>query len=176
MVTTPLRTVVTGACPAYSDQVADYLKPTPARPTTRRGYALAVVVAGALLTFCAILPWAGLEARSELIGSGVASTIRGIDDTLGVYTLIAGLVALACGLSGVLAHPRLASLAVVPGAVAVLVLVMFVTGGNGLQDRISIDLGSLLSVEPVIRFGWFAALASSLAVVALAVVALFRRA
>ena len=133
--TTPLRTVVSGASRAYSDRVADDLKPTPARPRVRRGYPLAVMAAGALLVFCAVLPWAGLQATSSLIGGGVASDVRGIDDTFGVYTLLAGLVALGCGLVGTLAHPRLAALAVVPGGVALLVLVLFVTDGSGLQDR-----------------------------------------
>ncbi|MGW0806737.1 hypothetical protein [Nonomuraea sp. NPDC002799] len=154
--------------------MADHLHPT--RPRTHRGYALAVVIAGALLTFCAILPWAALEARSDLIGAGVAGDVRGIDGAFGVYTLVAGLVALACGLAGVLGRPRLAALAVLPGGVAVLTLVMFVTDGSGLRDRFSVDLGNLLSIAPVIRGGWFAALASALAVVVLAVLALIRRA
>ncbi|GAA3624007.1 hypothetical protein GCM10022419_132070 [Nonomuraea rosea] len=156
--------------------MADYLQPAPARPSTRRGNAISVGVAGALLTVCAILPWAGLEARSSIIGGAVASSVRGVDDAFGVYTLIAGLVALACGLIGALAHPRLAALAVLPGAAGVLALVLFVTEGSGIQDRFTIDLGNLLSVEPVIRFGWFAALASSVAVVVLGVLALVRRA
>ncbi|MEV4173473.1 MULTISPECIES: hypothetical protein [unclassified Nonomuraea] len=155
--------------------MADDLKPTPARPRVRRGYPLAVMAAGALLVFCAVLPWAGLQATSSLIGGGVASDVRGIDDTFGVYTLLAGLVALGCGLVGTLAHPRLAALAVVPGGVALLVLVLFVTDGSGLQDRISIDLGELLSIEPVIRFGWFGALGCAVAVVLLSLLALFRR-
>ncbi|TMR10840.1 hypothetical protein ETD86_37900 [Nonomuraea turkmeniaca] len=152
--------------------MADDLKPAPTG--TRRGHALAVSAAGALLVFCAVLPWAGLEAKIGLIGGGVSADVRGIDDAFGVYALVAGLVALACGLAGLLAHPRLAALAVVPGAVAVLAVVMFVTEGSGVQDRISFDLG-LLSVAPVIRFGWFAALACSLGVVVLSVLALFRR-
>lgn len=174
MVTTPLRTVVSGAPPAYSDRVADDLMPTPARPRTRRGYALGVVAAGALLVFCAVLPWAALQATSSLIGGGLASDVRGIDDTFGVYTLVAGLVAVGCGLAGMFSYPRLTALAVVPGGVAVLVLVMFVTDGSGLQDRVSIDLGELLSIEPVIRFGWFAALGCAVALVFLSILALLR--
>ncbi|MFC4112952.1 hypothetical protein [Nonomuraea zeae] len=156
--------------------MADYLQPAPARSRARRGYAIAVGAAGALLTVCAILPWAALEARSSLLGGAIAGSVRGVDDSFGVYTLIAGLAALACGLAGALAHPRLAALAVVPGAAAVLVVVLFVIEGSGIKDRFSIDLGDLLSVEPVIRFGWFAALASAVAVVVLSVLALVRRA
>ncbi|WP_176992956.1 hypothetical protein [Nonomuraea jiangxiensis] len=155
--------------------MADYLQSAPARPRARRGYALAVAVAGALLVCCAVLPWAGIEARSELLGGGVADDVRGIDDTLGVYTLVAGLAALACGLAGALGRPRIAALAAVPGALAVPALVMFVSGGSGLRDRVSIQLGDLLSIEPVIRLGWFAALASALAVVVLSLLTLFRR-
>ncbi|TMR99060.1 hypothetical protein [Nonomuraea basaltis] len=156
--------------------MAEDLQPTPVKPATRRRYALAVTVAGALLVLCAILPWAGLEARSALIGGGVASDVRGIDDAFGVYTLIAGLAAVVCGLAGLLARPRLAALAVLPGAAAVSVVVMFLTSGSGLRDRISIDLGEMLSIGPVVRFGWFAALACSVAVVVLSALALFRRA
>ncbi|MFC4005696.1 hypothetical protein ACFOY2_00580 [Nonomuraea purpurea] len=146
------------------------------QPRTRRGPALAVVAAGALLVCCAVLPWAGLEARSDILGGGVASDIRGIDDAFGLYTLIAGLAALACGLAGVLTRPRLAALAAVPGGVAVVVLVLFLTQGNGLRDRISVQLGDWLSIAPVIRGGWFGAMACALAVVVLAIVALLRRA
>ncbi|NJP89915.1 hypothetical protein HCN51_10730 [Nonomuraea sp. FMUSA5-5] len=157
--------------------MADDLMPTPARPRLHRGYPLAVAAAGALLVFCAVLPWAGLQATSSLIAGGVASDVRGIDDPFGVYTLMAGLAALGCGLAGLLSpRPRLAALAVVPGGVAVVVLLKFVIGGGGdLRDRISFDLGGLLSIEPVIRFGWFAALGCALAVVALSLLALLRR-
>ncbi|MFG1702437.1 hypothetical protein ACFLIM_04525 [Nonomuraea sp. M3C6] len=155
--------------------MADYLQPTPSKPRTRRGYPLAVVVAGALLVFCAVLPWAGLEVKSNLIGGGMVNDIRGIDDTFGVYTLVAGLLALACGLAGLLTRPMIAALAAVPGAVAVAVLVLFMTDGSGMRDRLSVNLGDVLSIGPVIKFGWFAALACSVAVVVLSILALFRR-
>ncbi|MFI7707030.1 hypothetical protein [Nonomuraea sp. NPDC049480] len=157
--------------------MAEDLQPTSAQPRTRRGYApaLSVTVTGALLVVCAVLPWAGTEAKIGLFGSGVTTDVRGIDDAFGVYALVAGLVAVACGLAGLLAHPRLAALAVVPGAVAVPAVVMFMTQGGGVQDRISIDLG-VLSVAQVIRLGWFAALACSLGVIVLGALALFRRA
>ncbi|MEO3802639.1 hypothetical protein [Nonomuraea sp. B1E8] len=148
---------------------------SPARPRARRGAPLGVVIAGALLMSCAVLPWAGVEARSELIGGAIADDVRGVDAAAGVYTLVAGLAALACGFAGVLGRPRLAALAAVPGGAAVVVLVSFVTGDRSLRDRVSVDLGDLLSIEPVIRFGWFAALASAVAVILLAVVALVRR-
>lgn len=151
--------------------------PTPARRRIRRGYPLAVAAAGALLVYCAVLPWAAVQATSSLIAAGVASDIRGIDAPSGVYTLMAGLVALGCGLAGLLSsRPRLAALAVVPGGVAVVVLVRFVIAGSGsLRDRISFDFGGLLSIEPVLRFGWFAALGCALAIVLLSVLVLFRR-
>ncbi|WP_433439847.1 hypothetical protein [Nonomuraea sp. CA-141351] len=156
--------------------MADDLQPSTARPATRRGYALAVVVAGALLVFCAVLPWAGLEVKSDLIGGGLANDVRGIDDRFGVYTLVAGLVALGCGIAGLLTRPRVAALAALPGAAAVAVLVLFMTDGSGLRDRISVDLGDVLSIGPVVKFGWFAALGCSVAVVVLSVLALVRRA
>ncbi|PZG13638.1 hypothetical protein C1J01_29300 [Nonomuraea aridisoli] len=149
--------------------------PTSASPRTGRGYPLAVTVAGALLMCCAVLPWAGLQATSSLIGGSVTGDVRGVDDVYGVYTLVTGLAAVACGVAGLRGHPRLAALAVVPGGVAVLLLVLFVSQGSGLRDRVSIHLGDLLSIEPVIRFGWFAALASATAVVVLALLTLFHR-
>lgn len=167
--------MVVGACPAYSDRVADDLKPV-AATSARRGTALAVAVAAALLVCAAIMPWAGIEARSDLIGGGVSHDVRGIDVSTGVYTLIAGLAALGLGVAGVLGgRPRIASLAVIPGALATLLLVMFVSNPGTIGDRLSIDLGNLLSIEPVIRFGWFAALACSVAIVVLSVLALTRR-
>ncbi|MEV4802202.1 hypothetical protein AB0K18_19480 [Nonomuraea sp. NPDC049421] len=155
--------------------MAEDLKPAPTRSRLGRGPAFAVLVAGALLACCAVLPWAGLQATSSLFGAGVASDVRGIDDPLGVYTLLAGLTAVGCGVAGLLARPRLAALAIVPGSVAVFVLVTFVMGDGGLRDRVSIHLGDLLSIEPVIRSGWFAALACAVAVVLLSVLTLVRR-
>ncbi|NRQ35633.1 hypothetical protein HII36_27920 [Nonomuraea sp. NN258] len=155
--------------------MADYTQPAPVQAGPRRGYALAVVIAGALLVFCAVLPWAGVEARSDLIGGGVSSDVRGVDDRLGVYTLIAGIAVLAFGVVGLLTRPRLAALAVVPGALAVLVLVMFIGTPRGLGDRVTIEVGTLLTVEPVLRFGWFAALASAVAVIVVSVLAVVKR-
>ncbi|MEV4895432.1 hypothetical protein AB0K48_39265 [Nonomuraea sp. NPDC055795] len=142
----------------------------------RRGYALAVVAAGALLVVCAILPWAGLSARSDLIGAGVVRTVRGIDDGFGVYTLIAGLVAGAFGLAGLMTGRRpWAGLAAIPGGVAAAVLVLFVAGPRDAGDRTSVDLGEFLTIEPVLQYGWFAALGSALAVVVFAVLSLLPR-
>ncbi|MEU0572093.1 hypothetical protein ABZ297_42760 [Nonomuraea sp. NPDC005983] len=151
------------------------LQPAPRRRATRRGYALAVLVAGAVLAICAVLPWAGIQASSDLIGGGVTRSLRGTDDRFGIYTLVAGLAAAALGLAGTLSRPRLAALAMIPGALAAVVLVMFISDPKDVGDRISIDLGGLLSIEPVIQYGWWAALASSLAVVVLAVLALVGR-
>lgn len=173
--------MVDQAGPAYSEPVDD-LRPAPVR-RARRGLPLAVTAAGALLVICAVLPWAGLRAGSGLVGGlltgmtggTLTSEVRGVDDVYGVGTLVAGLAAVACGVAGLRGRPRLAALAVLPGGAAVLLVVLFVTEGNRLRDRISIRLGDLLSIEPVITFGWFAALASAVAVTVLAVLALLRR-
>jgi hypothetical protein len=166
--------VVSGRASAYSDRVADYLQT--AKPVRRRGYAMAVTLAGALLVFCAILPWAGVEARSDLLGGAVSNDLRGIDDRFGVYTLIAGVAALAFGVTGLLTRPKVAALGVIPGALAALVLVMFVSDSSGMGDRVSVELGNLLSIEPVLRFGWYAALGSAIAVILASVLTLLRRA
>ncbi|MET7460497.1 hypothetical protein [Nonomuraea sp. NPDC005501] len=155
--------------------MADHLQQGPAG-RGRRGYALAVSVAAALLVLCAVLPWAGIEARSDVIGGGLTSDVRGIDAAVGVYTLLAGLAALALGVAGLLGgRPWVAALAALPGAFATVLLVMFVADPGGVADRVSLDLGGLLSVSPVIRYGWFAALASSLALILFAVLTVFRR-
>ncbi|MEU8248451.1 hypothetical protein [Nonomuraea sp. NPDC048916] len=152
--------------------MADYLSPGPAKRRSRRGYPFAVTVAAALLVFCAILPWAGVEASSDLIGGAVSHDVRGTDDGFGVYTLIAGMAALAFGLAGLMTRPWIAALAALPGALATLMLVLYVTDPAGVGERISVDLGRVLSVEPVIRYGWFAALASSLALIVFALLSL----
>ncbi len=170
--TTLSQGVAVAPGPAYADRVAEDLQLV-RRPG--RGYPLAVTAVAALLVFCAVLPWAGVEARIGVLGAGVSGDVRGIDDGLGVYALLAGLAALACGLAGLLAHPRLAALAVLPGGLAVAATLMFQLQGGGWRDRVSVDLG-LLSVTPVIRAGWFATLACALALVVLGVLALVRRA
>ncbi|MDA0636300.1 hypothetical protein OUY22_23000 [Nonomuraea sp. MCN248] len=154
--------------------MAEDLSPPPTRAGSR-GYAAGIALAGAALVLCAVLPWSGVQASSSVIGGTISSDTRGIDDVLGVYALLAGLAALGCGLAGLMARPRLAALAAVPGGLAMLVLVMFVSDPRGPADRVSLDLGELLSVEPVIRYGWYAALAAAFAVVLMAVLALVRR-
>lgn len=153
---------------AYRDRVAE------ARAGSR-GYAAGITLAGAVLALCAVLPWSGVRAGSAIIGGAITSDTRGIDDLLGVYALLAGVAAIGCGITGMLARPRLAAVAAVPGALAMLALVMFVSSPRGPADRVSLDVGELLSVEPVIRYGWYAALASAFAVVLLAVLTLVRR-
>lgn len=163
---------------AYGDRVADFLPPQPSGKQERKprtGYALAVVAAGALLVFCAILPWAGIEARSDLIGSGITKDMRGVDDSSGVYTLLAGLAAAAFGVTGLLTRRPWTALAILPGAAAATLLVMFVAGPRDAGDRVSVDIGGVLSIEPVLRYGWFTALASALAVIAFAALSLIPR-
>lgn len=155
---------------AYRDRVAEDLSSRPARVGGRR-YAAGVTLAGAALVVCAVLPWSGVRASSALLGA-ITSDTRGIDDMLGVYALLAGLAALGCGVAGLFARPRFAAVAAVPGALAMVVLVMFVSGP---ADRVSVELGGLLSIEPVIRYGWYASLASAFGVVLMAVLALVRR-
>lgn len=155
--------------------MADSLPPARAGRHGRRGYALAVAAAGALLVVCAVLPWAGIEARSDLLGGGLSHDVRGVDDGLGVSTLIAGLAALVLGVAGLVGRPWIAALAVVPGGLAAVLLVRFAADPRGVGERVSLDLGRILSVEPVIRYGWFAALAGALAVVLFAVLTLLRR-
>lgn len=159
---------------AYRDRVAEDLSP-PVTRTRGCGYAAAITLAGAALALCAVLPWSGVQASSAVIRGAISSDTRGVDDLLGVCALLAGVLALACGIAGLMVRPRLAALAALPGAAALVTLVMFVAGPRGPADRVSLDLGGLLSVEPVIRYGWYAALASAFAVVLLAVLSLARR-
>ncbi|MEU6999298.1 hypothetical protein [Nonomuraea sp. NPDC046570] len=129
----------------------------------RAGYAVAVVVAGLALAFCVFLPWAGIEARIEALGRGVSHDVRGIDTTAGLYSLVAALAATALGITGLVGRRLLAALAVVPGGVSAVALVLFVTSRSGLGDRVSVDLG-LLRIEPMLRPGWFGAAAAALTV------------
>ncbi|MFD1937282.1 hypothetical protein ACFSKW_38015 [Nonomuraea mangrovi] len=145
---------------------------TLARPS-RRGVAVAVVLAGLLLALSALFPWAGIDARLEVLGAGVSQDVRGVDDPFGVYTLVAGLAAAALGVAGLLRGRLLTALAVLPGLVAAVLLVMYVADPRGIGDRVFVDLG-VLSIEPGLRPGWFAALAAALAVTTLALLALTR--
>ncbi|MEU7897562.1 hypothetical protein AB0B45_32485 [Nonomuraea sp. NPDC049152] len=145
---------------------------TLARPS-RRGVAVAVVLAGLLLALSALFPWAGIDARLEVLGAGVSQDVRGVDDPFGVYTLVAGLAAAALGVAGLLRGRLMTALAALPGVAAAVLLVMYVADPRGIADRVSVDLG-VLSIEPGLRLGWFAALAAALAVTALALLALTR--
>ncbi|MFI6600395.1 hypothetical protein ACIBHX_29465 [Nonomuraea sp. NPDC050536] len=149
--------------------MTDYLTP---KPRTRTGYTLAVAVTGVLLVVSTLLPWAGVEARSDLIGGGLTDDMRGIDGSYGIYTLVAGLAVVAFGVAGLMGRRWLAALAVLPAALAVLVLVMFLSDSTG---GASLDFGRLLSIEPVIRFGWYAALTCALAATLTSLLTLLRR-
>lgn len=137
-----------------------------------RAYPIAVAVCGALLVVAAILPWAGIEASSDLLGGSVAHNVRGVDDQAGVYTLVAGLAAAVLGVAGLLGPRWLTALAAIPGLVALVVLIVFVTDPG---ESLSVDLGGLLSIEPVLRPGWFVALAAALAVTVLSPLSLVKR-
>lgn len=137
-----------------------------------RGSPLAVAACGALLVVAAILPWAGLQASSDLIGGSVASDMRGVDDQTGLVALVAGLLAAVLGVAGAVGRRWIAALALVPGAAALVALIMFVSSPG---DRFSVDLGGLLSIEPVLRPGWFAALAAALALTVFAALSVVRR-
>lgn len=156
------------AVPAYREGVAD----THPRPR-RRGLAVAVVLSGLLLAFTALLPWAGIDARFDLLGAGLSQDVRGVDDPFGVYTLVAGLAAAAFGVAGLLRGRFLTALAALPGATACALLVVYVADPRGIGDRVAVDLG-VLSIEPGLRAGWFAALAAALAVTVLALLCLTR--
>ncbi|MET9337472.1 MULTISPECIES: hypothetical protein [unclassified Nonomuraea] len=145
---------------------------TLARPS-KRGVAAAVVLAGLLLALSALLPWAGIDARLDVLGAGISQEMRGVDDPFGVYTLVAGLAAAAFGLAGLLRGRLLTALAALPGTAAAVLLVVYVADPRGIGDRVSVDLG-VLSIEPGLRPGWYAALAAALAVTALALLALPR--
>ncbi|MFC7720154.1 hypothetical protein [Nonomuraea recticatena] len=142
------------------------------RPS-RRGLAVAVVLTGLLLSFTALLPWAGVDARLDLLGAGLSQDVRGVDDPFGVYTLVAGLAAAVLGAAGALRGRLLTALAALPGAAACVLLVVYVADPRGIADRVSVDLG-MLSIEPGLRAGWFAALAAALAVTVLALLCLPR--
>ncbi|MFE3449139.1 hypothetical protein ACFXJ8_09405 [Nonomuraea sp. NPDC059194] len=145
---------------------------TLARPS-RRGVAVAVILAGMLLALTALLPWAGVDARLEALGAGISQDVRGVDDPFGVYTLVAGLAAAALGVAGLLRGRLLTALAALPGLAAAVLLVVYVADARGIADRVSVDLG-VLSIEPGLRPGWYAALGAALAVTALALLALPR--
>ena len=120
-----------------------------------------MVAAGLVLTGCVFLPWARIEARIEQLGRGVSQDVRGIDSAAGLYTLVAGLAAIAFGVAGLVGRRFFAILATVPGAAALLALITFVTSRSGLGSRLSVDLG-VLRIEPILRPGWFLAAAAAL--------------
>jgi hypothetical protein len=134
-----------------------------------------VVVTGALLVFCAVLPWAGLEARSDLIDAGVTENLRGVDAAFGVYTLLSGVLAAILGLATLLTRLPLTPLAAIPGLAAGVLLVMFVANPDGRSKGLTVKLGDFLTIEPVLKFGWFAALASAVATTAFALFSLLPR-
>ncbi|MBB5964489.1 hypothetical protein [Planomonospora venezuelensis] len=154
--------------------MADPTASPSASPVSGRALPVAVIAAGALLAVTAFLPWAGIRADIVVIGS-VSEHVRGVDDWSGVLALVSGAAATALGVAGVMRDLRLAALAALPGAVTVLVLLVFLSDPRGRAENVSIDLGGLVTVRPTIEYGWFAALAAALAVTVLGVAVLVRR-
>ncbi|WP_343950747.1 hypothetical protein [Nonomuraea longicatena] len=158
--------------------MAEYFPPRPAARAERkprRGYALAVVVTGALLVFCAALPWAGLEARSDLIDAGIGKSLRGVDAACGVYTLLSGVLAVMLGLATLVTRLPLTPLAAIPGLAAGVLLVVFVTNPDGHSKGLTVALGDFLTIEPALKYGWFAALAAAVATTVFALFSLLPR-
>ncbi|GGS47793.1 hypothetical protein GCM10010156_03190 [Planobispora rosea] len=145
-----------------------------------RALPIAVVAAGALLVVSAFLPWAGITADIVFFGS-VSERVRGVDDWSGMLALISGAAATALGavaalgIAGAADGRRFTALATLPGAITVLVLLIFLSDPQGRAENASIDLGGLMRIQPTVEYGWFAALAAALAVTALGITALVRR-
>ncbi|MEV0585951.1 hypothetical protein [Nonomuraea sp. NPDC050310] len=136
-----------------------------------RTSAFAVALAGGLLVLSTTTPWMAVEAGVGLFRGGLSATTRGLEDPLGLYTLLAGLAAAALGVAGLLTRRRwLTALAALPGAGATALVVSYVAG----RSDVGLDLG-YITVGSVLRPGWYGALGCALAVVLFAVLAISRR-
>ncbi|MBG0828943.1 hypothetical protein HS041_14305 [Planomonospora sp. ID67723] len=157
-----------------TDPIDPAVRSAPSAPESGRTLPVAVIVAGALLVVTAFLPWAGIRADIVVIGS-VSERIRGVDDWPGVLAMVSGTVAAALGVMAVMNDRRFTALAALPGAITVLVLLVFLSDPQGRAESASIDIGGLVRVQPTVEYGWFAALAAALALSMLGIAALLRR-
>ncbi|MFC4906551.1 hypothetical protein [Actinomadura gamaensis] len=131
---------------------------------------LTVLAAGALLV-SAFLPWARLEMVTELFGASVSDdlgSIAGIemDGTVVVVPVLALAAAVVALWGAVGKDARIASLAALPGALALVACVLFALRLGRAGDRLRED-GALISTRTHVSlaYGWYLGVAASLLVV-----------
>ncbi|WP_152990725.1 hypothetical protein [Sphaerimonospora mesophila] len=137
--------------------------------------AVGVTVTGLALAGTALLPWAGVTARTAVLGAELTRSIRGVDYGAGWFVLGAGITAMLLGMLGMRRDRLFAGFAILPGAVAAFALAMFLTDPRELADRLGLRFPGPFAVSPAIQYGWFAALLASIAVAVLAIAAFPRQ-
>jgi hypothetical protein len=158
--------------------VPEYPPPSigaPVRSGTSLVLAVSVIIAGLALAGTGLLPWAGVTAEIGLFDADITRAVRGIDDGTGWLVIGAGLLASLLGLLGLTRHWLFTGFAILPGAFAALSLAMFLSDPQNLAGRLNFSIPGLMDVHPTILYGWFTALAASIAVAVLAAASLIRR-
>ncbi|MFC0861261.1 hypothetical protein ACFHYQ_03010 [Sphaerimonospora cavernae] len=145
------------------------------RPHTGGLPAAGVTVTGLAMAVTALLPWAGVTAKTALLDAELTHSVRGVDYGAGWFVMGAGIAAMLLGLLGLRRDRLYAGFAILPGAVAAFALAMFLTDPRELADRLDFRIPGLLDVHPAIQYGWFAALLTSIVVAALAATAFLRQ-
>lgn len=134
-------------------------------------WGIAMIVTSTALLVSAFLPWARAEMVVELLGRPVTrdlGSLAGIEAD-GLVLAVPVLAVVAIGLAfwdTVVRDARIGSLAAVPGALALLACGLFVLRLGDVRDNTP-GLGLEVGYRITVRYGWYAAVAASLALMAI---------
>ena len=176
------------ARPAFLPPV-DGHPPPPAHPEVyaapkdpaARGAAwnVGVIIAGAVLLVSAFLPWAEARLTIDLFGRVLTrdlGTVAGLEaDNVVVAVPVLAMIAIAMAFWGIVGRDtRVSALAALPGALALLVCVLFVLRLGDIKDRLASDDLSV-GYQIAVVTGWYLAVAMSLLVIGFSLARPFTR-
>ncbi|MEW2352789.1 hypothetical protein [Spirillospora sp. NPDC029432] len=133
---------------------------------------IAVVLSSVLLLVSAFLPWAEARIAVDIFGRTLSrdlGTVIGIEaDGMVAAVPVLALVAAGMALWGVVGRDdRISALGAVPGALSLLVCVLFVLRLGDLKERIA-DESLTVGYEVAVVTGWYLAVAMSLLIIGFA--------
>ncbi|WP_030145205.1 hypothetical protein [Spirillospora albida] len=146
--------------------------PAAAPPRSGGAWGIAMILTATALLVSAFLPWARAEMVVELLGRPVTrdlGSLAGIEAD-GLVLAVPVLAVVAIGLAfwdTVVRDARVGSLAAVPGALALLACGLFVLRLGDVRDNAP-GLGLEVGYRITVRYGWYAAVGASLALMAIA--------
>ncbi|GAA2098647.1 hypothetical protein [Actinomadura alba] len=138
----------------------------------------AAIAAAALLLISTFLPWAKATVSGNFLGRSInqSDSGAGFEDWSGKLVALAALAAVGVLVGAIVSkNAKLATMAAAPAGLALLLIMIFLLRLQSTKDKILGSTGSLgsgISADVSLGFGWYLALLLSIAVIGLSVIGL----